>query len=78
MLATSKQYKQGLCKLVSEHIPVERVIRPQEMRKLLMISRTTLYRWSKSGKFIKPITYNGKTIGWKESEYHRWLNPVSH
>lgn len=78
MLATPSQYKQGLCKLVAERTPVERVIRPQEMRKLLMVSRTTLYRWSKSGKFIRPITYNGKTIGWKESEYLRWINSTQY
>lgn len=68
------KYNKGLCDLVAERNPVERIIRIDEMLKLLNVSRVTLYRWSKKGAFIKPIKYNGRTIGWKKSQYDDWLN----
>lgn len=74
MTITPNKYKPSLCELVAERNPVERIIRISEMLILLNISRVTLYRWSKKGLFIKPIQYNGRTIGWKKSNYDEWLN----
>ncbi|GHB67690.1 hypothetical protein GCM10008107_16420 [Psychrosphaera saromensis] len=54
--------------------PVERIIRIDEMMQLLRVSRSTLYRRVKSGSFIKPVTINNKTKGWKQSDYERWLS----
>ncbi len=66
------------CELVAERYPVERIIRPFEMRQRLKVSRTTLYRWVKNGKFVKPVIKNNHAIGWKESDYLKWLNNVSY
>ncbi|MCH2681304.1 AlpA family phage regulatory protein [Leclercia adecarboxylata] len=43
------------------------------MLELLDCSRTTLYRWVKSGYFPKPLMRSGKTLGWPASLYENWL-----
>lgn len=65
---------QPLCKRMAQAHPVDRLIRPKEMRERLNISRSTLYRWVKSKKFPMPIRVNNKTIGWRERDYLNWLN----
>jgi predicted DNA-binding transcriptional regulator AlpA len=76
MLFTSNKPKEHNCNVVSERQPVDRIIRINEMRRLLDVSRVTLYRWSKNGTFIKPIIYNNRTIGWAQGDYEAWLNRV--
>ncbi|MEC7310377.1 helix-turn-helix transcriptional regulator [Vibrio crassostreae] len=44
------------------------------MRRRLKVSRSTLYRWSKSGVFPPPIVINKRTVGWSEKDYSNWLN----
>lgn len=73
MILSSLKPNEAKCNFVAERCPVERIIRIDEMLKLLNVSRTTLYRWSKNGTFIKPITYEERTIGWAHSDYQNWL-----
>ncbi|MBA6415823.1 AlpA family phage regulatory protein [Colwellia sp. 6M3] len=76
MLFTSNKSKEHNCNVVSERQPVDRIIRIDEMIRLLNVSRVTLYRWSRNGTFIKPIIYNNRTIGWAQRDYEDWLNRV--
>lgn len=76
MLFSSIKPKEHNCNLVAEHHPVQRIIRIDEMLRLLNVSRVTLYRWSRNGTFIKPIIYNNRTIGWAQGDYEDWLNRV--
>jgi prophage regulatory protein len=76
MLFSSNKPKEHNCNLVAEHHPVQRIIRIDEMLRLLNVSRVTLYRWSRNGTFIKPIIYNNRTIGWAQGDYEAWLNRV--
>ncbi|PTP74007.1 helix-turn-helix transcriptional regulator [Vibrio splendidus] len=63
-----------ICKLVARAYPVTDLIRPPEMRRRLKVSRSTLYRWTKSGGFPPPIVINKRTVGWSEKDYSNWLN----
>ena len=76
MLFVSNKPKEHNCNLVAERRPVDRIIRIKEMKKLLNVSRVTLYRRSRNGTFIKPIIYNNRTIGWAQGDYEAWLNKV--
>lgn len=35
--------------------------------------RSTIWRWWHSGKFPRPWTINGRTIGWFRHQYEAWL-----
>ncbi len=41
------------------------------------ISRTTLWRWIKTGKFPRPINVGPRRIGWKESTIKTWLDSLA-
>ncbi|MDU4843030.1 MULTISPECIES: helix-turn-helix transcriptional regulator [Leclercia] len=59
-------------RVIALHQP-QRLIRINAMLELLDCSRTTLYRWVKSGYFPKPLMRSGKTLGWPASLYENWL-----
>ncbi len=73
MLFSSNKPKHHNCNIVAERTQVERIIRISEMIRLLNVSRTTLFRWSKNGTFIVPIVHKTRTIGWAEGNYKNWL-----
>ncbi|MFS1488914.1 helix-turn-helix transcriptional regulator [Vibrio splendidus] len=57
-----------------EVIPLsEALISISEMTKLVNRNRQTLWSWWNTGKFPSPILQNGKTLGWRESDYIEWL-----
>jgi prophage regulatory protein len=76
MRFSSNKPNEPKCNLVAERRPVERIIRIDEMLRLLNISRVTLYRWSRNGTFIKPIIYKNRTLGWAQGDYEAWLKRV--
>ncbi|MGB5854891.1 MAG: AlpA family phage regulatory protein [Oceanisphaera sp.] len=41
---------------------------------LLNRDRRTLWFWVKNGKFPQPLKINGRTVGWRASEYRAWLD----
>ena len=69
----SNAFKSYLCEDTAQQHTVDRIIRIPEMLKLLKVSRSTLYRWTKNKHFAEPITQNGKTLGWTLSSYRKWL-----
>lgn len=40
---------------------------------LLPITRQTLWRWVRSGKFPAPLRLGESRVGWRESDVSRWL-----
>ena len=47
--------------------------RRQQVEKLFQVSRPTLYRWIKQGKFPKPIRLGANMVRWKASDIEAWL-----
>lgn len=36
-------------------------------------NRRTLWAWVRDGVFPEPIKVHGKTVGWPESVYQKWV-----
>lgn len=52
----------------TSRVPEERLIRLQEILKLLPIGRTTFYRWIKEEKAPPPIKAGARISLWRRSE----------
>ena len=52
----------------------ERLLAPKEVVKRTSLSRTTLWRLSRSGAFPKPISLSPGRRGWPESAIAQWIN----
>jgi prophage regulatory protein len=52
---------------------VDRFLSIQIVRDLTGKSRSTLWRWSKAGRFPNPIRIGPNSVAWRESEVMRWM-----
>lgn len=52
----------------------DKILRPRAVCDRLSISRTTLWRKQKDGKFPAPIRLGSNSIGWRESQIEAWLD----
>jgi len=51
------------------------LVRPREDRELLGgISRSTLWRYQKSGSFPSPVMMNHNILGWELSDIKIWID----
>lgn len=51
------------------------LLRLPDVLALVPVSKTTLYRWSRSGQFPRPraLTPNGSTVAWAATEVYAWI-----
>ena len=52
---------------------VEELYRVKEMKGLLKVSRTTLYRWVRDGKIAAPLQLSPNVIAWRRSAVVEFL-----
>jgi prophage regulatory protein len=45
----------------------------QQVEKLFQVSRPTLYRWMKEGKFPKSVRLGANMVRWKASDLEAWI-----
>lgn len=58
---------------IEQYIEENRLVRKPELQALLSISRPTLARWIKSGKFIQPaMRQSGRAI-WHFKDIKKWI-----
>lgn len=57
---------------VSQQPKLQKWIRIREVMSLTSLSRPTIYRLMKSGKFPKSVTIGSKTIAWREGDLLAW------
>ena len=50
-----------------------RVLRPADLARRLGVSRTTLWRWERSGHLPRRREIGPNTAGWPEAEIREWL-----
>jgi len=70
-----------LCSQVQQATPVkaassnqlERILSTQEVQHLTNLSRTTLWRMERAGKFPARVHLSSTRIGWRNSEVQEWL-----
>ncbi|MCY4368817.1 MAG: AlpA family transcriptional regulator [bacterium] len=53
-----------------------RILRPTEVVELVGVSRTTIWRWTKDGRFPKPVRLptRSKLIGWRSTDIEEWID----
>lgn len=68
MTSTSKATK-----LSSSQLPPTGFVRASELLKYMPFGRSTLWAWSKSGKFVKPIRIGSITV-WRCEQVWQWIN----
>ena len=56
------------------YIEDERLLRKPEIQKLLGVSRSTLGRWIKTGKFPHPTFIQNQRSFWQFKAIKEWLN----
>lgn len=49
------------------------LIKCHEIQANFTLSRATIYRWMKEGKFPKPIHLGANMVRWKKSDIDNWL-----
>lgn len=54
--------------------PNAQVLRPREAARYVGVSRPTIDRWRKAGKFPKALQLGAQAIGWRRSDLDDWLN----
>ena len=54
------------------------LMRQREVLEELGISRPTLLRWRKTGKFPEPILLSPKVLAWKRSDVMGWIEAQPH
>lgn len=60
--------------MTNDNTQNNRIIRTPEMIERSGLSRATLLRWEKQGKFPKRRKLNTWLVGWLESDFQAWLN----
>ena len=57
-----------------EFDPNDRVLTTRELLEKIPLDRSTLWRMSREGRFIKPIHLTRSRIGWRWSSVLAWLS----
>lgn len=51
-----------------------KIIRSAEVTRKTGLSRTTLWRLEREGKFPRRIQLGENSVGWSEDEIHEWID----
>tara|TARA_B100000886_G_C20167392_1_gene384619 strand:+ start:389 stop:601 length:213 start_codon:yes stop_codon:yes gene_type:complete len=51
-------------------------INKKSLARLLNVSPSTIYRWSKNGQIPKPVSLGPNTTVWFKDEIEKWLNEL--
>lgn len=60
-------------KSAMHQLPATGLVRASELLKYMPFARSTLWSWSKSGQFIKPIKIGSITV-WRCELVWQWIN----
>ena len=67
-----KNRRRGVCRWPQTR-PEPGILSVPAVLELVPVSRTTLWRLVKEGKFPRPVQVSLKRIGWRESEVMQWI-----
>jgi len=51
-----------------------KVIRTTQVLDMLGVSRVTLYRWVRAGRFPKPLAASGRAFGYRLADVEAWMD----
>lgn len=50
-----------------------KLLRANDVIKILGISLVTLWRMRRAGQFPEPVSISVRAVGWKEATIHEWV-----
>ncbi|MDE2761598.1 MAG: AlpA family phage regulatory protein [Gemmatimonadota bacterium] len=50
-----------------------RILRPPEVVEEIGVSKASLYRWIRSGRFPPPIKLGPRRVGWRREDVDAWI-----
>ena len=59
---------------VNVHDPNDRILTTAELLERIPLTRVTLWRMSREGRFVKPIQLTRSRIGWRWSSVLAWIS----
>lgn len=65
-----------MIKITLVNLPMDGLSREADLLPFLPFGKSTLWQWSKDGRFPKPIKLSSKMTVWKNQEVHMWLNSI--
>ena len=54
-----------------------KLIRIKELEEITGLSRTTIWRLEKNGKFPKKVKISSRLIGWRSSDIENWIKNIN-
>lgn len=54
-------------------VPAESFLRQPQVLARVPVSKSTLWRWVREGRFPKPVTLGVATSAWRASEVAEWI-----
>ncbi len=58
----------------AKQLPITGMGRAKDILPFLPFSKTTLFEWSKDGRFPAPIKLSPTMTAWNYADVHEWLN----
>lgn len=55
-------------------LPTTGMGRAKDILPFLPFSKTTLFEWSKDGRFVAPVKLSPTMTAWHYADVHKWLN----
>lgn len=65
-----------MIKITLANLPIDGLSRESDLLPFLPFGKSTLWQWSKDGRFPKPIKLSTKMTAWKNKEVHEWFNSI--
>jgi len=59
---------------VPSTLPLTGYSRLSQLLPFLPIGKTTIYQWSKDGRFPAPVKISGSVTAWSNEAVHAWLD----
>lgn len=57
-----------------EHIETsDRLLDLNEVRRLIPVSRTSMWKWRRQGLFPRPVQLPGSRVAWRASDIQKWI-----
>lgn len=60
-----------------KHLPLQGMSRASQLLPFVPFSKTTLFEWSKDGRFPAPVKLSSTITAWRNSEVIAWLEAQS-
>lgn len=59
-------------------LPPQGMSRVQQLASILPISKSTIWKWSKEGKFPTPVKLSPTVTAWRNADVLAWLESQNH